>query len=136
MDFRMTVIVAAISLLAMGCVSQQAASVSPSAQLQMVRLTLAINDNNSVQTFNISVENGTTLFDILNLTEKIEYKDYGAMGMLVTSINGTAQNEGGNAKYWQFYVGGKLGEVGVSAYRIERPQSIEFRYETIDPGLS
>ncbi len=135
MGWKTALALSAIILLA-GCVQQgmQPAATPTAVQQQMVRVTLGINGPQN-STLALDVEKGAVLFDVLQRNAQIEYKTYEGMGALVTSINGLEQNKDGNGRYWQYYVDGTLGSVGVSAYRIEKNESIEFRYEKISPAL-
>ena len=136
MGWRTALALSVVILLA-GCVQQGSAptAIPTAVQQQMVRITLSINGPQN-STLALEVEKGAVLFDVLQRNAQIEYKTYEGMGALVTSINGVRQDEGGNQKYWQYYADGTLGSVGVSAYAIDRPQAIEFRYEEMNPGLS
>ena len=138
MRWKCLSLILAVALVLAGCVQQQAPQPTPTLntqpQAQTVSLTLKISGlQNSTQV--VEVEKGSALFDVLQKNARIEYKAYEGMGALVTAINGVRQDDGGNGKYWQYYADGSLGSVGVSAYTIERPQTIEFRYEGISAAL-
>lgn len=94
-------------------------------------------------TFIISIENtfplvwaneviptGLSLFEIIKQKtseKKIEfsYKDYGgSMGAFITSINGFSNTKD---KWWQYYVNGEYAKVGISNYKVQVGDVIEFK---------
>ncbi|MFH1106430.1 MAG: DUF4430 domain-containing protein [Candidatus Micrarchaeota archaeon] len=134
MDWR--ILAVGLALVLAGCVQQQALATPSAAEPVALNITLAVNDGSGIQIRHVGVEKGWTLFEAMQRYTEIEYKQYGEMGNLITAIDGVRQDSGGNQKYWQYYVDGRLGSEGVSAYKIEKPQTIEWRYEEIDPGLT
>lgn len=77
-----------------------------------------------------SITEGDTLFSVLDKVtkeQKVEfiYKDYGGdLGVFINSLNGKA---GSKDKWWQYWVNGKYATVGVSGYKPQAGDVIEFR---------
>ena len=71
---------------------------------------------------------GETAISLLKLYHKIETKDFGALGEMVTAIEGIkpAADE-----FWAFYVNGKSSTIGASAYETKDNDQIEWRLEKI-----
>jgi len=57
-------------------------------------------------------------------------KEYPGMGYLVEEINGI---KGAGGKYWTLYVNGKYATVGVSQYKPNDGDVIDWRYESLPP---
>jgi hypothetical protein len=70
------------------------------------------------------------LFDVLNRAAKganveLAYKDYGgAMGVFLTSIASTSAT---SDKWWQYWVNGRYANVGISSYKPQPKDVIEFK---------
>lgn len=81
----------------------------------------------ALETKSVSVEEGGTAWDVLKTAvgeENIEYKDYGGdMGIFVSGIN-EVKPEGN--KFWLFKVNGEGSDVGVSAYKVQVGDRLEF----------
>jgi len=80
----------------------------------------------------IRVQNGTTVFEVLNRTAKVEYKEYAGMGKIITSINGIASN---NTYSWLYFVDDKLAMVSVDKYSLTKDSSITFKYLANEEAL-
>ncbi|GEM_PF-5730168 len=78
---------------------------------------------------NISVERGSTVFDVIrDNVDELRYKTYPGMGAYITSIGGVEENKE-KGLFWLFYVDGKLANVGVSSYQIDKSINISLSYE-------
>ena len=76
----------------------------------------------------IQVEKGTNAFEAMQQATTVGYTDYGEMGILVESINGTTLPE---THYWKLVVDGQDSAVGISGITIEKDTAIEFYAEAI-----
>ena len=81
--------------------------------------------------YNLNFNSGESLFismqhlkDAGDIT--FESKNYPGMGQFIYSINGV-KSDGSN--YWIFYVNGKEAQIGVSNYKLNEDDQIEWRYE-------
>lgn len=76
---------------------------------------------------------GATAFDVLkNATDanstELKYKDYGGeLGIFIESIGGIGKDPSGK-KWWQYWVNNKYSQVGVSSYKIQPGDIIEFKF--------
>ncbi|MBI2474601.1 MAG: DUF4430 domain-containing protein [Candidatus Taylorbacteria bacterium] len=79
---------------------------------------------------NAELRSGDNLFESLSRATKgkgveLSYKDYGgSMGMFLTSIGSTSAS---GDKWWQYWVNGQYANVGVSTYKPQPKDVIEFR---------
>lgn len=78
-------------------------------------------------------ESGITAFDLLSQNADITTKDFGDAGQFVDSINGLTSDTG---HYWGFYLNGEYATAGVSQTTLNQGDTIEFRYEVIDPNYA
>ncbi|MCD6402976.1 MAG: DUF4430 domain-containing protein [Candidatus Aenigmarchaeota archaeon] len=73
----------------------------------------------------IKTENVSTVFDVLSSVYTIKYKDYGDMGIFLTSINNVSQN---SSHSWIYFVNGKLADKAADKYILFRNSTIEWKY--------
>lgn len=100
----------------------------------MDRATFIINTGQSMPLVwaNEIIPNGLSLFEIFKLKAKekkveFSYKDYGgSMGVFVNSINNFSNTKD---KWWQYYVNGEYAKVGISNYKVQVGDVIEFRLD-------
>ena len=71
------------------------------------------------------MNNGTTVFDVLNNSFAVEFKEFAGLGKLLTGINGINQN---STHYWFYYVGGKFAQVAADKYILYTNSSIFFKF--------
>jgi len=76
----------------------------------------------------VQVEKGTNAFEAMQQATTVGFTDYGEMGILVESINGTALPE---THYWKLVVDGQDSAVGISGITINKDTSIEWYSEEI-----
>jgi len=72
--------------------------------------------------------NGKTALKLLQKSHKVVTKDYGAMGQMVTSIDGVAAD---SSHFWAFYVNGTMASEGASTYVTKTGDKIEWKLEAI-----
>ena len=72
------------------------------------------------------VKNGSTVFDALNKTFRVEYSTHPIYGVFVEGINGVMNTQ---SVYWFYFVNGRHADVGVSSYVLTEPAVFEFRFE-------
>lgn len=119
-----------------GCTQPQAQSptVVPAQGKGTVSVTLAINDGASARNFSGEFAKGTTALEVFRRFANLTTKDYGSAGAYIVAVNGIAENQGGNGRFWQYYVDGEYGKVGASAFKIGRDLSLELRLEKPNPA--
>jgi len=90
--------------------------------------------NGDIKAFNdIVVEDGITMFEFIKkITSEnnieLSYKDYGGgLGALIESI-GEKKNDFDTNYYWQYWVNNQYAKVGVSAYKLQASDVIEWKY--------
>ncbi len=99
-------------------------------QQGQVELTIAFEDDKKDLFFDY--EPGDTIFDLLKKADEqgeieIKYRDFGGeLGIFLESIDGVGGDED---KWWQYWVNGEYGQIGISAYFVSSGDSIEFKYE-------
>lgn len=75
----------------------------------------------------VAVTEGQTAWDAIQSAiglENIEYQDYGGdLGIFMQSINGVKPS---GSKFWLFKVNGKGAEVGISSYKVQEGDKLEF----------
>lgn len=99
------------------------------------RFTLQIDFGGSAEKISQSPDfrSGENLLDAMFKTNlKIETKTYAGLGSIIESINDFKSGTGG--KYWQYWVNGKYSQVGVSAYKIQPDDLIEWRFTNDNPN--
>jgi len=99
----------------------------------MVNVTLLINfSNGDIWNYNLSMsQENATVFNALLMAAKeggwsVDYRYYGEYdSYFINSIAG----EGGNGKYWIYYVNGKMGEVGADKKMLHGGDVVEWKLE-------
>ncbi|MBI3589174.1 MAG: DUF4430 domain-containing protein [Candidatus Liptonbacteria bacterium] len=95
-------------------------------------VTLSFTFPAEKKSFEISTDGQASLFDLISKTDlKLETKNFPPLGRMIVSVNGFKNGEGG--KYWQYWVNGKYAEVGVSSYKPQPGDLIEWKF-TKDKG--
>ncbi len=108
-------------------------AITPTTQDTSIPISLVINNGTAHRTFQGHFAQGTSALDIFKRFAVLEVKDYGPPGVYLLGVDGLRENQGGNGYFWQYYVDGVYGKVGVSQYRLEKPVSLELRYEIPGP---
>ena len=101
-------------------------------QIGKVRAEIRIDFGTSEKTETIEVENGTTVFEVLESVATIEYKEYTGMGKIITSIDGVAMND---SYSWLYFVNDDLAMVSVDNYLLKEDSSISFKYLANEEAL-
>jgi hypothetical protein len=73
----------------------------------------------------MKIDNGSTVFDVLNDSFDIEFKEYSGLGKLVTGIDGVQQN---STHYWLYYVNNEFAQVAADKYILDKDSSILFKF--------
>ena len=139
-----------IALLAAGCNSKPAPTVSPAPQAQpqaqnpapapaptpapagQAQKPLTVYE--TVQGSNINkpsyqVDAGVSAYDLLIATHVVKAKDFGGgMGMFVESIDGIIPD---SKHFWKFFVNGKSSNVGASSYVLKNGDKLEWKLDVI-----
>lgn len=92
----------------------------PSVTALQINLTLDYSD--SVESDVVAVENGTTVFQTLNSTQNVSYRE-SEYGYFITSINNVS---GTKDQYWTYTVNNESADVGAGQYRLTEPGNVTF----------
>jgi len=96
-------------------------------------LTLAAGDVRLVIDYGNSTQrafpdlSGSTVFDVLNETTNVTCTVH-AFGRFIQSINGVANNAGGNGYYWQYWVNDQLAPVAADFYVLSSGDDVLWKY--------
>lgn len=118
-----------ISLVNIGIISTE----PPKISTDEINTTLKINyGNNNIEEYNIKLTNATVYTVLIKaskdynlLVEAEYYLQY--QSHYVFSINST--KEGNNNKFWQYYINGKYGTIGVDLQPVKEGDIIEWKYQ-------
>jgi len=98
-----------------------------------IKVTLNAED----KTYTASIVKDGSVYDVMTaLTLSsvnpfiFKAKEYPGMGYLIEEINDI---KGANGKYWTLYVNGKYATVGVSQYKLNNGDVIDWKYENLPP---
>ncbi len=98
----------------------------------MIKIEAKIDFGTSEKTKIVDVQNGTTVFDVLNSTATVEYKEYAGTGKMITSVDGVAQN---SSYSWMYFVDDKLAPVSADKYAFTKDSSFIFKYMSNEEAL-
>jgi hypothetical protein len=124
---KKSILVAAFAFAAfllLGCVTSDDASLFSGT----VQVKVSIYNGSAKTVKEIRVPTGSTALSAFQQVARLDTIEYGGMGAYVVAINGLRESAAEN-KFWQYYVDGAYAPVGVSAYKINAPMELEFRYE-------
>lgn len=99
---------------------------------EKIKVNATINFGTSKKTEIVEVQNGTTVFDVLNSMTTVEYKDYTGTGKMITSIDSFAQN---SSYSWMYFVDDKLAFVAADKYALTKDSSFTFKYMSNEEAL-
>jgi len=97
-----------------------------------VRAEIKLDFGTSEKIETIEVQNGTTVFEVLESVATIDYKEYAGMGKIITSIDGVAMND---SYSWLYFVNDDLAMVSVDNYLLKEDSSISFKYLANEEAL-
>jgi len=80
----------------------------------------------------IRVDPGTNAFDAMLSVANVGYQDYGSLGVMIETINGTSPKEN---EFWKLFVNGEQAALGISAITINEDTTIEWKTEAIEEYL-
>jgi hypothetical protein len=119
------------SFLLIGCQPQPTPRPEPTSPTS---ITSPSENNQQAMSYSFTAsESGITAFDLLSQNADITTKDFGDAGQFVDSINGLAGDTG---HYWGFYLNGEYATAGVIQTTLKEGDTIEFKYEVIDPNYA
>lgn len=72
----------------------------------------------------IMLSNGSSVFDVLNESTIVEFKEFAGLGKMITAIDHTSQN---STHYWFYYVGDKFAQVAADKYILYENSSVLFK---------
>ena len=75
------------------------------------------------------ISKGTNAFEAMQEIAEVEFTDYGEMGVMIESINGTAPKTN---KFWKLFVNGEEATAGISSIVIEEDTAIEWKIDSFD----
>ena len=96
-----------------------------------IEVNLTVDFGNYTKTQIVRVNNGTTVFDVLNSKTSVSYKNY-STGRFVTGINGVMQDK---EHYWIYFVNGKPPMMAVDKYRLMGDSTVTFRYMSAEEAM-
>ena len=99
---------------------------------EKIRVNTTINFGTSEKTKTVEIQNGTTVFDVLNNIATVKYQEYAGMGKMVTSIDGFEQN---SSYSWMYFVDDKLASVAADKYALTKDSSFIFKYMSNEEAL-
>ena len=99
---------------------------------EKVRIEARIDFGSSEKPETINVQNGTTIFEVLNSIARVEYKEYAGMGKFVTAIDGVAQSE---TYSWMYYVNDEFAPVACDKYELTEDSSFSFKYMSNEEAM-
>lgn len=105
---------------------------TPEKSIEKIRVVARIDFGTSEKTKTVDVQNGTTVFDVLNSTATVKYNEYAGMGKMITSIDGIAQN---SSYSWMYFVDDKIAPVSSDKYVLTKDSSFAFKYMSSEEAL-
>jgi len=72
---------------------------------------------------------GQTALGLLKAKHKVDTKDYGSLGEMVTGIDGVSARID---QFWAFYVNGKLADMGAGSYKLKAGDKIEWKLNSVN----
>jgi hypothetical protein len=100
--------------------------------LGKIKVEAKIDFGTSEKTKTVDVQNGTTVFDVLNSVATVEYKEYAGTGKMITSIDGFSQN---SSYSWMYFVDDKLASMAADKYALTKDSSFTFKYMLNEEAL-
>ena len=94
---------------------------------------MTIDFGPSVKSRMLMVDNGTTVFNVLNSSFSVDYKEFAGMGVMVTAIDSVAQN---TTHYWLYFVDGRIAGVATDKFILQKDSAVEFKFLKSDIALS
>jgi hypothetical protein len=98
----------------------------------MIKVKAKIDFGTSEKTKTVDVQNGTTVFDVLNSIATVEYQEYAGTGKMITSIDNISQN---SSYSWMYFVDDKLASVACDKYALTKYSSFTFKYMSNEEAL-
>lgn len=97
---------------------------------EMMTVTLTVDGKKFVH----KLPKGSSVASLLTLAQtsgEMSYvgKEYSGLGMLITEINGIANNQDNNNLYWIYSVNGQKATKGVSVYALTSGDTVSWSYE-------
>lgn len=97
-------------------------SISDDGLLNALEVNLTLNYGDSVDSDVIPVVNGSTVFQALNRTQNVSYRE-SEYGYFITSINNVS---GSSEQYWTYKVNNESAEVGAGQYSLTESSNVTF----------
>ena len=86
---------------------------------------LTVSFGNRVESRIVALPNGSTVFDLLNKSYSMKYKEYGNMGKMILAIDGVEQN---STHSWIYYVNGKFADRASDKYPLIQDSKVEWYF--------
>lgn len=128
-SLKFIIIAVGVVLLAAGC-SWRVNNANPQTQeqRQQIQVVQKVEGQLGDKLFNFYEDEQKTALDLLEMTNKVESKEFSGAGKFVESIDGVKPD---SKHFWAFYLNGKQAEVGASAYKPVNGDTIEWKLEEI-----
>jgi hypothetical protein len=132
--FDKRLLIALIALVVLWAVFASIAPLQYTAPQDRAEATFrAIAGDQTVLDKTIVVAGGTNAFEAMKGIANVEFQDFGAMGVMVESINRVKPGEN---EFWGLYVNGEQSMEGISSIAIEDGMLIEWKIESIESYTS
>ena len=99
---------------------------------KLIEVNVIVDFGSSRKSKSLTVENGTSVFDVLNRSFDIEFNEYEGLGKMVVSIDGVSSN---STHYWLYWVNGELAQVGADSYFLTEDSEVEWRYLSSEEAM-
>lgn len=87
-----------------------------------LQVNLTLNYSDSIESEVVTAENGTAVFQVLNDTQDVSYRE-SEFGYFITGINNVS---GAEDQYWTYTVNNESAEVGAGQYELTESSNVTF----------
>jgi len=94
---------------------------------------MTIDFGSSAKSKMLMVDNGTSVFDALNSSSTVNYKEFAGMGKMIIAIDSVPQN---NTHYWIYFVNGNFAGVAADKFVLTKDSTVEFLFIKSDIAMS
>jgi len=94
---------------------------------------MTVDFGSSAKSKILTVSNGTSVFDALNVSFSVEHKEFVGMGKMIIGIDSVTQN---STHYWLYFVDGRIAGVAADKFILTKDSSVELKFLRSDIALS